>query len=98
MKAIVVHPGTRDSIHLADIPEPRIEDVAGGRGVLVKVLRVGLDGTDREINAGEYGAPPPGCDYLVLGHESLGVVEAVGPAVTGLAPGDYVVAQVRHPG
>jgi threonine dehydrogenase-like Zn-dependent dehydrogenase len=34
--------------------------------VLVKVLRVGLDGTDKEINAGEYGTSPPGDDYLVL--------------------------------
>ena len=35
------------------------------------LVRVGLDGTDREINAGEYGAAPPGSDVLVLGHESL---------------------------
>ena len=33
--------------------------VPDGRGVLVRILRVGLDGTDREINAGEYGATPP---------------------------------------
>jgi glucose 1-dehydrogenase len=34
----------------------------------------------------------------VLGHESLGVVEAVGPTVRDLAPGDYVVARVRRAG
>jgi threonine dehydrogenase-like Zn-dependent dehydrogenase len=72
--------------------------VAGGRGVLVRVLRCGLDGTDREINAGEYGAPPPGYDFLVLGHENFGIVEAVGESVTELSPGDYVVATVRRPG
>src|SRR6266496_3546025 len=31
-----------------------------GRGVGVRVLRVGVDGTDKEINAAEYGAAPPG--------------------------------------
>jgi threonine dehydrogenase-like Zn-dependent dehydrogenase len=98
MKAIVVIPGKPDSIHLRDVPAACLEDVAGGRGVLVRVLRVGVDGTDKEINAAEYGAAPPGDDYLILGHESLGRVQAVGPAVTGLAAGDLVVASVRRPG
>jgi threonine dehydrogenase-like Zn-dependent dehydrogenase len=98
MKAIAVHPGKPGSIHLADVPMPRVADVPGGRGVLVKVLRVGVDGTDKEINAAEYGAAPPGDDFLVLGHESFGRVVEVGPAVRGLAPGDYVVATVRRPG
>ncbi len=47
-----------------------------GRGVLVKVLRVGVDGTDHEINAAEYGAAPAGYDFLVIGHESFGQVES----------------------
>jgi threonine dehydrogenase-like Zn-dependent dehydrogenase len=98
MKAIAVFPGKADTAHLADVPEPTLGDVPGGRGVLVRVLRVGLDGTDKEINAGEYGAAPPGDDYLVIGHESLGVVDEVGPAVTELAPGDVVVARVRRAG
>ena len=66
--------------------------------MLVKVLRVGVDGTDREINAAEYGAAPQGYDFLVIGHEGFGQVEAVGPDVTFLKPGDYVVATVRRPG
>ena len=98
MKAVAVHPGRADSVHLATLPRPKVEDVAGGRGVLVRVLRVGVDGTDKEINAAEYGSAPAGDDFLVLGHESFGRVEAIGPAVTGLAPGDYVVATVRRPG
>ena len=98
MKAIAVLPGKPDSTHLVELPRPDLEDVANGRGVLVKVLRVGLCGTDREIIAVEYGAAPPGYDFLVLGHESFGVVEQVGPKVTELAPGDYVVARVRRPG
>jgi len=89
MKAVAVSPGQPNSAHLRDIPTPTLEDIPDGRGVLVKVLRVGLDGTDREINAAEYGA---------LRHESFGVVELVGPRVTELAPRDYVVATVRRPG
>jgi threonine dehydrogenase-like Zn-dependent dehydrogenase len=98
MKAIAVIPGKPDSIHLREAPRPLLEEDPGGRGVLVRVLRVGVDGTDKEINAAEYGAPPPGDEYLILGHESLGRVEAVGPSVTEVAAGDYVVASVRRPG
>ena len=49
MKAITVTPGTPNSAVLRDIPEPSLSDVVEGRGVLVRILRVGLDGTDREI-------------------------------------------------
>jgi threonine dehydrogenase-like Zn-dependent dehydrogenase len=98
MKAIAVIPGTPDSVHLAELEKPSASDVAGGRGVLVKVLRVGVDGTDKEINAAEYGAAPDGYPFLVIGHEGLGRVEAVGPNVEFLRPGDYVVATVRRPG
>src|SRR6266542_311780 len=99
MKAIAVHPGQPDSMHLREISEPGVDDVPAGRGVKVKVLRVGVDGTDKEINAAEYGAAPPGDDYLVTGHESFGVVVEVGPNVpTTITPGSYVVASVRRPG
>lgn len=98
MKAIAVRPGQPGSAYLAELEKPSIEDVPGGRGVLVKVLRVGVDGTDREINAAEYGAAPEGYDFLVIGHEGFGRVEAVGPAVSFLRPGDFVVATVRRPG
>jgi threonine dehydrogenase-like Zn-dependent dehydrogenase len=98
MKAIAVHPGKPMSAHLIDMPKPSLDDVPNERGVLVRVLRVGLDGTDREIDAGEYGATPEGANFLVLGHESLGVVEEVGPAVTEYRPGDLVVSRVRRAG
>lgn len=98
MKAITVFPGKKMSAHVTDLPKPSVDDVPDARGVLVKVLRVGLDGTDKEIDAGEYGAAPPGSDFLVMGHESLGIVEEVGSAVTELAPGDYVASMVRHRG
>ena len=98
MKAIAVYPGKANSLHLADLPMPKVTDVPNGRGVLVKVLRVGVDGTDKEINAAEYGAAPPGDDFLTIGHESFGRVVEAGPQVEGLAVGDYVVATVRRPG
>ena len=98
MKAISVFPGKPNSAHVADLPKPSLDQVPNGRGVLVKVLRVGVDGTDKEINAAEYGAAPPGYDFLVIGHEGFGQIEAVGPNVTDLKAGDYVVATVRRPG
>src|SRR5437870_699840 len=98
MKAIAVIPGKPDTVHLREVPKPHLNGMDNGRGVLVKVLRVGVDGTDKEINAAEYGAAPAGDDFLILGHESFGQVEAVGPNVTELKPGDYVVATVRRPG
>ena len=98
MKAVAVFPGTPGSIHLADLPTPSVDDIPDGHGVLVEVLRVGVDGTDKEINDAEYGAAPEGYDFLVTGHESLGRVLEVGENVRGLEPGDYVVATVRRPG
>jgi threonine dehydrogenase-like Zn-dependent dehydrogenase len=98
MKAIAVYPRKAGSIHLAEVPEPRLDEVPDGKGVLARMLQVGVDATDREINAGEYGAGPEGSEILVLGHESFGVVEEVGPNVRGLKPGDHVVFMVRRPG
>jgi threonine dehydrogenase-like Zn-dependent dehydrogenase len=99
MKAIAVHPGQPNSMHLKDVPEPQVGDIPDGRGVLVRVLRVGVDGTDKEINAAEYGQTPAGDDYLITGHEGLGRVVEVGPNVPStIRPGTLVVATVRRPG
>src|SRR5947199_640926 len=98
MKGIADVAGRPGSVNLAEPPKPAVTDIAGGRGVLVRILRVGVDGTDKEINAAEYGEAPEGSLFLVLGHESFGVVEEVGARVTELMPGDYVVATVRRPG
>lgn len=95
MKAVAVFPGKPNSAHLRDVPKPSIASIPEGRGVLVKVLRVGLDGTDKEINAGEYGSPPPDEDFLIIGHESFGIVEETGPAVADTGRGDYVVGTVN---
>lgn len=93
MKAIVVKPGQKDSIHMRDMPDPKMKPDQ----VAVKMLRVGLCGTDAEINHGIYGQPPAGDEFLILGHENLGVVEQVGKKVTGWKAGDLVVSTVRRP-
>ena len=98
MRAVAVIPGQPNSIHLTDLPKPSVSDIPGGRGVLVQVLHVGVDGTDKEINAAEYGQAPPGYDFLVIGHECFGRVLEVGANVNELMPGDYVVPTVRRPG
>lgn len=98
MKAIAVTPGKPNSVHLIDVPKPTLDEIPDGRGVLVKLLSVGVDATDREINEAQYGTAPEGDDYLILGHESFGIVESVGENVTEFVPGDYVTATVRRPG
>lgn len=90
MKAVAVIPGVRDSIHVRDVPEPRLS----ADHALVRVLETGVCGTDVDINQGLFGDAPPGSDFLVLGHENLGVVESgAGPIGTG----DLVVSTVRRP-
>jgi threonine dehydrogenase-like Zn-dependent dehydrogenase len=99
MKALAVFPGQPNSLHLEDVPMPSLAEIPDGRGVLVKVLRVGVDGTDREINEAKYGQAPKGESYLITGHENFGRVVEVGPNVPSvIQPGSYVVATVRRPG
>src|SRR3954466_1385402 len=99
MKAVAVRPGIPNSMHLREVPEPSLDEIPDGRGVLVEVLRVGVDGTDKEINAAEYGDAPDGHEYLITGHESLGRVVEVGANVPStIVPGTIVVASVRRPG
>ncbi len=71
MKALVVDPGKKNSARIIDVTKPLPEE----NEILLKILEVGIDGTDREINEGLYGTPPPGSNYLILGHESIGRVE-----------------------
>ena len=98
MKAIAVFPGQKNSVHMEELPKPSVREVPLERGVLVRVLKVGVDATDREINEALYGNAPPGYKFLVLGHESFGIVEQVGSKVRSVKPGDYVTATVRRPG
>jgi threonine dehydrogenase-like Zn-dependent dehydrogenase len=93
MKAIAVFPGMK-MVSLGDHPVP---EIARPTDVKLRMLEVGICGTDREICAFQYGTPPAGSDHLVLGHESLGEVVEVGPAVTRVRAGDLVVTMVRRP-
>ncbi|MFV0389898.1 MAG: glucose 1-dehydrogenase [Pyrinomonadaceae bacterium] len=97
MKAIAITPGKENSAKLVEVEKPEVSDIKNGNGVLVEVLRAGACGTDREINAGEYGIAPKGSDYLILGHENFGRVVETGENVKDLKPGDFVVATVRRP-
>ncbi|MFW6321353.1 MAG: glucose 1-dehydrogenase [Halohasta sp.] len=86
--------GVRDGAEQAEVIEiPKPEPAAGE--ALVRTLRVGVDGTDHEVIAGSHGGSPAGEDYLVLGHEAVGVVED--PNGTDFEVGDVVVPTVRRP-
>jgi len=65
--------------------------------VRVRMLEVGVCGTDAELCAFEYGDPPANADYLIVGHEALGRIEEVGAEVERLRVGDLVVPSVRRP-
>lgn len=93
MRAVAAFPQEK-VLKVVDHPEPRIER---DTDALLEILDVGLCGTDREIARFDYGSPPPGAAYLVIGHESLGRVVEAGPAVTRVRPGDLVVTMVRRP-
>jgi S-(hydroxymethyl)glutathione dehydrogenase / alcohol dehydrogenase len=57
-----------------------------GDDVLVRLRATGLCHTDLEVIQGSLAYPLP----IVLGHEGAGIVEAVGPDVTRVKPGDHV--------
>ena len=92
MRAVVVTPRKTGGGRLEEVPDPQPRDGE----VLVQVHQVGLDGTDAEIMQGQYGEAPPGDDYLIIGHESLGRVAKVTAGAEELSPGDWVVAIVRR--
>lgn len=93
MQAVAVFPEKRD-VRVIETDEPRI---ATPNQVKLRVLEVGVCGTDKDICAFSYGTPPPGSDRFILGHESLSEVVETGPAVEDLRPGDLVVSTVRLP-
>jgi threonine dehydrogenase-like Zn-dependent dehydrogenase len=93
MKAVAVFP-RRKEIELVHQEEPGLTSPTQ---VKLRMLEVGICGTDREICSFHYGTPPPGQEYLVIGHESLGEVVQIGSAVTRCRVGDLVVPTVRRP-
>lgn len=93
MKALAVFPNEK-RFGIIDHPEPVL---TSAHDVKLRMLDVGICGTDKEIVSYEYGTPPAGSAYLILGHESLGEVVETGPAVTRVRPGDLAVPTVRRP-
>jgi threonine dehydrogenase-like Zn-dependent dehydrogenase len=89
VKALVVDAGKAHSTHVADLPDPKPQD----REVLIRPLEVGVCGTDREISEGLFGVAPEGESTLVIGHESLSIVERDG---NGFTKGQLVTATVRR--
>lgn len=93
MKALALErsaPGVR----VVDLSEPEIRTPLD---VKVRMREVGICRTDRELVEHHLVDAPPGEDRLVLGHEGVGTVVAVGDEVTSVRPGDTVVPVVRHP-
>jgi len=93
MRAVAVYPRLQE-VKLIERAEPCL---ASATGVKIRMLEVGVCGTDKELCAFVYGTPPAGSDHFILGHESLGEVCEVGREVKDLQPGDLVVGSVRLP-
>jgi threonine dehydrogenase-like Zn-dependent dehydrogenase len=93
MRAVAVFPSEK-SLRLVDHPEP---PAPVRSEVKLRMLDVGVCGTDREIAHFDYGTPPSGSPYLVLGHESLARVVELGPDVKHISKHDLVVTTVRRP-
>jgi threonine dehydrogenase-like Zn-dependent dehydrogenase len=94
MKAAAVYPNAKNLGVVQDFPDPKM---GSPTGVKLRILNVGVCGTDREIASFNYGLPPDGFEYLVLGHEALAEVVETGAAVTGFKPGDLAIPMVRRP-
>lgn len=83
MKAVFVEkPGGPENLIYGDQPKP----TAGAGQALVKIVAAGVNYIDVYFRTGLYPAPAP----IVLGSEGAGTVEAIGPDVTNLKPGDRV--------
>ena len=92
MKAVVVSEfGGPEQLRLAEAADP----VPGRGQVRIAVRAAGTNPVDAGNRAdGSWAGPEPPC---ILGYDVAGVVESLGPAVTGLAPGDRVMAMTRFP-
>ncbi|HSD90945.1 MAG TPA: glucose 1-dehydrogenase [Kofleriaceae bacterium] len=94
MRAVAVYPNDKTINVIDDHPAPSLEQ---DDEVLLDMLEVGVCGTDKEIARFDYGLPPEGSPYLVLGHESLARVKRVGSGASRVKAGDLVVTMVRRP-
>jgi glucose 1-dehydrogenase len=93
VKAVAIDPES-GSVTVRQLDMPALNSTTA---VLVRMLEVGVCGTDAGICEGGEGEAPQGDDFLVPGHEGFGEVVEVGTAVRRLKPGDLVVPTVRRP-
>ncbi|MBW3630206.1 MAG: NADPH:quinone reductase [Gemmatimonadetes bacterium] len=85
MRAIrVSETGGPEVLRLEELPDPQ----PGARDVVVRVRAAGVNPVDTYRRAGTHGRPPE--LPWIPGSDAAGVVERVGAAVTGVAPGDRV--------
>lgn len=92
MKAISIKPGTGGTV-LLELDEPQLKTPTQ---VKIKVLEVGICGTDREQVMGGRADAPTASSHLVIGHEMFGQVVEKGAEVSTVAVGDYGVFSVRR--
>src|SRR5690606_20842803 len=92
MKAIALEPGT-SKVSLDEVEEPQI---TLPDEIKMRILQVGICGTDREEATGGRADAPPGEKKLILGHEMFGEVVEVGEQVTKVRKGDLGVFSVRR--
>ena len=92
MKAIALTT-THKGISLIDVPEPQLH---AADEVKLRVIEVGICGTDREEISGARVNFPDGENMLIIGHEMLGEVVEVGAKVTSVQRGDLALFTVRR--
>ena len=92
MKAIAIVPGTSGA-RIVERPEPTL---TASDDVKIRIIRVGICGTDREELSGGRADAPEGQKELVIGHEMFGQVVGAGSSVTRVRIGDYAVFTVRR--
>src|ERR1700716_235804 len=89
MKAVFVEtPGGPENLKYADLPKP----TPGPGQALVKIAAAGVNFVDVYFRMGLYKADPP----IILGNEGAGTVEAIGPDVTEVQPGDRVAYAMQR--
>ena len=92
MRAIALDAfGPAEDLALRELPEPKV----GPDSVLIRVRAAGVTPVDAQIRQGALDAAFPHHFPLIPGWDVAGVVEAVGPAVVDLEPGDEVYAYAR---
>lgn len=86
MKALLKAEKNDGKFTIRDVPRPQLE---GENDVIIKITGSGICGTDVHILHEEFPYWPP----VIIGHEFVGIVEAVGSNVTNVKPGDRVVGE-----